>query len=42
MRGIDILKRLEIGFDYGFMLFQPASTFKSINDNLELFKTIVQ
>jgi len=34
LRGIDILKDLEIGIDYGFMLFQPDSTFKSIRTNL--------
>jgi radical SAM superfamily enzyme YgiQ (UPF0313 family) len=35
LRGINILKELEIEIDYGFMLFQPASTFKSVNDNLD-------
>ena len=40
MRGINILKRLEIGFDYGFMLFQPSSTFKSINDNLTFLRQL--
>jgi radical SAM superfamily enzyme YgiQ (UPF0313 family) len=35
MNGIKNLKKLDINFDYGFMLFQPSSTFKSINDNLD-------
>ena len=40
MQGINILKELEIGFDYGFMLFQPTSTFKSVNDNLDFLRKI--
>ena len=40
LHGIDILKRLEISFDYGFMLFQPTSTFKSVSDNLD-FLTLI-
>lgn len=40
MKGVRILKELEIGFDYGFMLFQPASSFKSVNDNLDFLKQL--
>ena len=40
LKGIEILKRLEIGFDYGFMLFQPTSTFDSVKDNLDFLKLI--
>ena len=40
LEGIDILKKLEIGFDYGFMLFQPSSTYRSINDNLGFLREI--
>jgi radical SAM superfamily enzyme YgiQ (UPF0313 family) len=40
LEGIKILKRLEIGFDYGFMLFQPSSTYDSINDNLDFLRQI--
>jgi anaerobic magnesium-protoporphyrin IX monomethyl ester cyclase len=39
-KGIDILKSLEIGFDYGFMLFQPTSTFGSVIENLDFLKRI--
>jgi len=39
-KGINILKNLEIGIDYGFMLFQPASTFKSINQNLDFLRQL--
>ncbi|MFZ0282751.1 MAG: radical SAM protein [Bacteroidales bacterium] len=38
--GVNILKELEIGVDYGFMLFQPASTFKSVNDNLDFLRQL--
>lgn len=38
--GISILKKLEIGFDYGFMLFQPPTTFSSLNENLAFLKQV--
>jgi len=40
LEGINILKKLEIGFDYGFMLFQPSSTYRSVNDNLDFLREI--
>jgi len=40
LEGISILKKLEIGFDYGFMLFQPSSTFRSVNDNLDFLRKL--
>jgi hypothetical protein len=40
MEGINILKKLEIGFDYGFMLFQPATTYRSLCDNLDFLREI--
>ena len=40
LEGINTLKKLEIGFDYGFMLFQPSSTFSSIKDNLGFLRRI--
>ncbi|MDP4222344.1 MAG: hypothetical protein Q8868_03435, partial [Bacteroidota bacterium] len=40
LKGINILKKLDIGFDYGFMLFQPSSTISSVNDNLEFLSKI--
>jgi radical SAM superfamily enzyme YgiQ (UPF0313 family) len=33
--GIDTLKKLDIGFDFGFMLFQPDTNFRSLNENLD-------
>jgi len=40
IRGVEILKDLEIAMDYGFMLFQPDSTYKSINDNLAFLEQV--
>jgi len=40
LEGINILKKLKIGFDYGFMLFQPSSTFTSVNDNLNFLRDL--
>jgi anaerobic magnesium-protoporphyrin IX monomethyl ester cyclase len=40
LRGINILKKLDLGFDFGFMLFQPSTTFKTLNENLDFLKTI--
>ena len=39
---INILRKFGIDFDYGFMLFQPSSTFKSINENLNFLKLITR
>lgn len=40
LKGINILKKLEIGFDYGYMLFQPESSLKSIHKNISFLKEI--
>jgi radical SAM superfamily enzyme YgiQ (UPF0313 family) len=40
LKGINTLKTLEIGFDYGFMLFQPATTFGSVNHNLDFLRQL--
>ena len=40
LEGINTLKKLNIGFDFGFMLFQPDTTFRSLNDNLEFLRDI--
>jgi radical SAM superfamily enzyme YgiQ (UPF0313 family) len=39
-KGIYILKKLRIGFDYGFLLFQPYSTFTSLNENLDFLRQL--
>jgi anaerobic magnesium-protoporphyrin IX monomethyl ester cyclase len=40
VRGLTILKKLEIGFDYGFMLFQPSTTFRSLKENLDFLRQV--
>lgn len=40
INAVNILKKLDIGIDYGFMLFQPYSTFSSVNENLDFLRTI--
>lgn len=40
IEGIEILKRYNIGFDYGFMLFQPDTTYKSLRENLKFLYSI--
>ena len=40
IRGIEILKDLGIGIDYGFMLFQPDSNHKSIRANLTFLEQV--
>jgi radical SAM superfamily enzyme YgiQ (UPF0313 family) len=39
--GVAILKKLEIVFAYGFMLFDPSSTFESIRQNIGFLRQIV-
>lgn len=41
LNGINILKKLRINIDFGFMLFQPYSTFSSITDNLNFLRQIL-
>lgn len=40
LTGINILKRLKIDFDFGFILFHPLTTFKSLRENLEFLRQI--
>jgi len=40
IEGIRILRKLGIEYDYGFMLFQPWMTYKSLNKNLEFLRII--
>lgn len=40
LKGINILKKLGIGFDYGFMLFQPVTTFSTLNKNLDFLQQL--
>lgn len=38
--GINTLKKLEIDFDFGFMLFQPDTNFRSLNENLNFLQEL--
>jgi len=40
LKAINILKNLEIGFDYGFMPFQPSTTYSAVKDNLNFLSEI--
>lgn len=40
LKAIEIIKKLEIGFNYGFILFQPLTTFRSLDENILFLKTI--
>jgi anaerobic magnesium-protoporphyrin IX monomethyl ester cyclase len=41
LRAVAILKQLDIMFEFGFMLFDPSTTFDSVADNLEFLRSIV-
>jgi len=38
--GIELLKKLKIGFDYGFMLFQPETSYISLRENLRFLERV--
>jgi anaerobic magnesium-protoporphyrin IX monomethyl ester cyclase len=40
LKGIDVLKKLKIGFDYGFLLFQPETSFSSLYENLDFLNAL--
>jgi len=41
LRAVEILKQLDLGLQFGFMLFEPSSTFESIDENLRFLHAIV-
>ena len=38
--GINTLKKLEIGFDFGYILFQPVTTFRSLKENIGFLRHV--
>jgi len=40
IKAIKILNKLNINFEYGFMLFEPSSTFKSLKSDIKFLKKI--
>jgi len=41
IRAVNILKDVGIRFEFGFMLFDPSTTFESVRDNVSFLRTIV-
>jgi anaerobic magnesium-protoporphyrin IX monomethyl ester cyclase len=41
LKGVEILKELDILLSYGFMLFDPSSTFDSVRENIGFLRRIV-
>ena len=41
LRAVETLKRIGLGFEYGFMLLEPSSTFESVRANLAFLRKIV-
>jgi radical SAM superfamily enzyme YgiQ (UPF0313 family) len=41
LRAVRLLKEIGLVFEYGFMLFDPSSTFDSVRTNLDFLRTIV-
>lgn len=41
LRGVAVMKQLDIIFSYGFILFDPSSTFESVRANVAFLRTIV-
>jgi anaerobic magnesium-protoporphyrin IX monomethyl ester cyclase len=41
LKAVEILKDLGVMFEYGFMLFDPSTTFDSVRDNLQFLRAIV-
>jgi anaerobic magnesium-protoporphyrin IX monomethyl ester cyclase len=41
LRAVDILKKIGLAFEYGFMLFDPSSTFDSVRANLRFLRGII-
>src|SRR5205823_13646519 len=41
IRAVDTLKQIGLGFEYGFMLFDPSTTFESVRTNIAFLQRIV-
>src|SRR5260370_34366065 len=41
LRAVEILKSIGLFFEYGFMLFDPSSTFEAVRANLNFLRAIV-
>ena len=41
LRAVEILKSIDLMWEYGFMLLDPSSTFESVRENLNFLRTIL-
>ncbi len=41
IHAVELLKELDLRFEFGFMLFEPSTTFESVRENLRFLRTIV-
>ncbi len=41
IRAVEILKALDLTFEFGFMLFDPSTTFESIAENLDFLRRVI-
>jgi anaerobic magnesium-protoporphyrin IX monomethyl ester cyclase len=41
LRAVEILKALNLRFEFGFMLLDPSTTFESVRDNVQFLRAIV-
>jgi anaerobic magnesium-protoporphyrin IX monomethyl ester cyclase len=41
LRAVEILKNIGLMFEYGFMLFDPSSSFEAVRENILFLRTIV-
>ena len=41
LRAVEILKKIGLMFEYGFMLFDPSSSFEAVRENILFLRTIV-
>jgi hypothetical protein len=42
LNAVNTLKSIGVMFQYGFMLFDPSSTFNSVRENLDFLRTITR
>jgi radical SAM superfamily enzyme YgiQ (UPF0313 family) len=40
IRAVEILKQIGLTYEFGFMLFDPSTSFESVRDNLKFLRTI--
>jgi anaerobic magnesium-protoporphyrin IX monomethyl ester cyclase len=41
LRAVEVLKALDLSFEFGFMLFDPSTTFESMAENLAFLRTVI-